>query len=389
MSQGNIKTKLTVLGALCAAGAWAPAHAANVELYGLIDASVVYSNNQGGAANTQVSSGTMSGSRFGLRGNEDLGGGLKALFVLENGFSVNNGQLGQNSRMFGRAAYVGLQGNWGRATIGRQNELSGEMLGALVAANQWAGGLGAHPGDVDNNYVNFRISNAVKYTSPTYRGLTFSSLYSFGGVAGSTSSNRVWSVGTSYQNGPVQLAAAYTNANSPNTSLYDGTNGGSPASPNTTPLFKGYTSANTYQTAGVGGAYTFGALTVGLVYNNTQFRRLGSGGATAPVTAYLGKTATFNSVEANARYALTPSLTLGSAFTYTRTSGAGDARYEQLTLGADYNLSKRTDVYLVTSAQHASGTDSTGKQATAAIWALTASSTSNQWVTAVGVRHKF
>lgn len=380
---------MALIGALTL-GAWAPAHAeSNVTLYGLIDASMVYSNNQSGSHNATVSSGTMSGSRFGIKGTEDLGNGMNALFVLENGFNVNNGQLGQNSRMFGRAAYVGLEGRFGRVTIGRQNEMSGEVLGALVAANQWAGGLGAHPGDVDNTYVNYRVSNAIKYVSPTYRGITFSSLYSLGGTAGNFSNNRLWSLGTSYVNGGVKLAAAYTNASTPNTSLYDGTSTGSPISPNTTPVFTGYTSAKTYQTFGLGGNYTFGAVTLGLVYNNTQYKDLGAGAGVAPVTAYAGDTATFQNIEANVSYQLMPNLTLGTAYDYTRTSGAGNARYQQVTVGADYFFSKRTDVYLVSTVQRASGTDSTGKAATAAIWALTASSTPDQWVTAVGVRHKF
>jgi predicted porin len=65
--------------------------------------------------------GTINGSRWGLRGAEDLGGGLKAIFVLENGFSVQNGRLAQDGREFGRQAYVGVGSTqFGTVTLGRQ-----------------------------------------------------------------------------------------------------------------------------------------------------------------------------------------------------------------------------------------------------------------------------
>src|ERR1700754_65523 len=84
----------------------------SVTLYGIVDAGLIYSNNvaKGSAhgALFQATSGEINGSRFGLRGAEDLGGGLKAIFVLENGFNVENGKLGQDNKLFGRQAFVGL-----------------------------------------------------------------------------------------------------------------------------------------------------------------------------------------------------------------------------------------------------------------------------------------
>src|ERR1700754_3670946 len=96
----------------------------SVTLYGIVDAGLIYSNNvaKGKARGPlfQATSGTINGSRFGLRGAEDLGGGYKAIFVLENGFNVQNGTLGQHSRLFGRQAYVGLaSANYGQLTLGR------------------------------------------------------------------------------------------------------------------------------------------------------------------------------------------------------------------------------------------------------------------------------
>ena len=390
----QMKRSIQVLATLGAVGmsqlAATSAHAqGSVTLYGLIDTSLVYSNNQKGSANYQMSSGTLSGSRWGLRGQEDLGGGMQALFVLENGFSSTAGTLGQNGREFGRAAYVGLGGTFGKFTAGRQNEAAADFLGTLVAANQWAGGLGAHPGNTDNLYVNARISNSVKYVSNDYSGFRFSGLYSFGGTAGNFGNNRVWSLGATYANGPFVVAASYLNAAQPNTSLYDGTAGAAAISPNNTPIYSGYTSARTLQVAGVGGAYTLGAATFGVVYSNSKFKDLGSAAGTLPVTRFLGDTATFDNVEANFRYQLTTPLLLGVSYNYTRSHGAGEAHYNQVNLGADYFLSKRTDVYLSTAWQQASGTDSTGHAATAALWPITASSNSHQIVAALGLRHKF
>ncbi|MDI7066719.1 porin, partial [Klebsiella pneumoniae] len=96
----------------------------------------------------------------------------------------------------------GLSGGFGKVTAGRQNDTSADFLGALTAANQWAGGLGAHPGNTDNLYVNERISNSVKFTSNDYAGFRFSGLYSFGGTAGDFSNNRVWGLGATSANGP-------------------------------------------------------------------------------------------------------------------------------------------------------------------------------------------
>ena len=100
--------KTLMVAALAGVFASAAQAQSSVTLYGLIDAGITYTNNQQGHSNWQMTSGQVNGSRFGLRGSEDLGGGLKAIFTLENGFSIANGTLGQNGRLFGRQAFVGL-----------------------------------------------------------------------------------------------------------------------------------------------------------------------------------------------------------------------------------------------------------------------------------------
>jgi len=80
----------------------------SVTLYGLLDEGLTYASNQNGHSAWLVQSGGGSLSRWGLRGAEDLGGGYKAVFTLENGFDVSSGNLSNNGRLFGRQAYVGI-----------------------------------------------------------------------------------------------------------------------------------------------------------------------------------------------------------------------------------------------------------------------------------------
>jgi predicted porin len=386
------------LFALAALGAFAGvAHAqSSVTLYGIIDEGFNWTSNAGGKRLYGLANGNLSGSRWGLRGTEDLGGGLKAIFTLENGFNVNNGTALQGDRMFGRQAFFGLSSDVGAVTLGRQYDSVVDFVGQLAASNQWAGYIGAHPGDLDNFNNSQRTNNAIKFTSANYAGLTFGGLYSLGGIAGKPSQNQIWSVGAKYANGPMVLGAGYLNSRNPNASFYGGNSAAvSPDQPNllpatASPVYSGYLSAQTLQIIGAGGAYTFGAATVGATYSNTKFMKIGHD-YTAPA-ALDGKTATLHNAEVNFRYQLTPALLLGVAYDYTRSNKVGGqdrAVYHQGSIGADYLLSKRTDLYMVGTYQKASGTDSTGKAAVAAIAGVSPSSKNHQSSVRVGIRHRF
>ncbi|WMY10922.1 porin [Paraburkholderia phenoliruptrix] len=376
---------------LAALGAFAGAvHAQSaVTLYGLIDDGFAYVNNVGGHKLYELSAGNLQASRWGLRGSEDLGQGLRAIFTLENGFSPNTGALGQGGNMFGRQVFVGLSSDaLGTVTLGRQYDSVVDFTGIFMAADQWMSYYGAHPGDLDNMNDTLRVNNAIKYKSPTYGGFTFGGLYSLGGIAGQFNRNQIWSVGASYYAGPLALAAAYLNVKDPNFSFF----GNNPLSSTTganmsSRVYSGYASAKTQQVITAAASYAFGAATAGVTYSNTQFKDIGAL-AGLPATGR-GGTAKFNNVEANFKYQITPALVLGVAYDYTKGGGVNDATYHQVMLGADYFLSKRTDVYANGVYQHASGTDSTGQQAVANINGLAASSTANQVVATVGIRHKF
>ncbi|WP_144107457.1 porin [Paraburkholderia sp. BCC1886] len=372
------------------------AHAqSNVTLYGIIDEGVNVITNSGGKHLYNLSSGELQGSRWGVRGTEDLGGGLKAIFDLENGFDVNSGKLGQGGLMFGRQAFVGLSSQFGAVTLGRQYDSVVDYLGPLEVGDQWGGYIAAHPGDLDNFNNAYRTNNTVKYTSANYNGLTFGGTYSFGGIAGNLTSNQIWSLGASYNNGPLILGAAYLNARTPSASGGLFNNGGTVATASTavtTSIYSGFASANTYQVIGGGGAYTFGAATIGATYSNIRFDDLGATSA----SPFKGQSVSFNNAEVNFKYQLTPAFLVGVAYDYTRgaqINGASRAQYHQGAVGVDYFLSKRTDVYVTGVYQHALGDtlNAAGQtvDATANINQLSPSSNQNQFTARIGIRTKF
>ena len=387
-----------VLGTLAGA-----AHAQNsVTLFGVIDEGLDMVTNKGGAHAYQLASSVMQGNRFGLTGAEDLGGGMKAVFMLENGFNLNSGALSQNGLMFGRQAWVGLSSHYGTVTLGRQYDSVFDYA-APFAAGQLGGAVyGAHPGDLDNSNIDYHSNSSIKYASPSINGFKFGGTYSLGGTAGNFTNNQIWSLGASYNRGPLGLGAAYVNARNPGTGMFS-TAASSLPETLMTPIYSGFMSANTYQVIDFGGSYRFGPATLGATYTNAKFMNLGSNplptGAKGPASGFAaGSTATFNDVQVNALYQFTPALRALVAADYvTRnalTEQNGDpvdrAKYLQYTVSLDYSLSKRTDVYAMAVYQRALGDDSTGGPAVAAITDTTAiSSNGKQFVGRVGIRHKF
>jgi len=377
--------------ALAALGTFAGAANAqsSVTLYGIVDAGFVYNNNSAGNKLYSTSAGNLQGDRWGLRGTEDLGGGLKALFVLENGFNAFSGKLGQGGDEFGRQAYVGLSSQFGTVTLGRQYDSVVDYTGALEVGSQWASFYGAHPGDLDNMNNSNRVNNSIKYASTNYSGVTFGGLYSLGGVAGQFNRNQIFSAGLGYAQGPLVLGAGYFNVKNPNYSFFGNNSTSSATASNMTAsqVYSGFATAKTQQVISAGGAYTFGPATVGATYSNTQFKDLGQT-AVAGARAVTGD-AKFHNAELNFKYQLTPALLLGAAYDYTKGYSIANEKIHQGVLGVDYFLSKRTDLYADGIYQHASGTNSLNGTATAQINGLSASSTANQVAAVVGIRHKF
>jgi predicted porin len=354
-------------------------------LYGVVDDSFSFTNNQTGAHNYQVVNGGRGSSKWGFRTVEDLGGGLNAVAVLENGFDINTGKFGNGGRLFGRQSYVALNGPFGSIRLGRQYDLIADSLMPLASSLQFGGVLTTRAGDVDNVWGDYSVSNTIKYYTPVFAGFKFGALLSLGGVAGNFSQGRGEGLSLTYTGGPVTAAAALLRLNNPATSLYDATAtpvaGTTFTNPITNPTFSGYVSAHTLQIAGGGANVSVGNAVFGVLYTNTRFEDV----VPTSSTPFSG-TATFNSIEANATYRITPAVMVGAAYNYTK---AESAKYSQVNLGAEYDLSKRTVLYTIAAWEHAIGTDSTGKPAVAALAFVTPSSTDNQVVVRVGIRHSF
>ncbi|MGN6652441.1 porin [Trinickia sp.] len=366
--------------ALAVTGAFAvPAFAQNsVTLYGVIDAGLTYVNNAGGHAKWAMQSGIVQGSRWGLKGSEDLGGGTKAIFQLENGFNVFNGNLAQGGREFGRQAYVGLSNDRvGTLTLGRQYDPVVDNAQPTTFNGQW-GAFFSHPADIDNTDNGFRVNNAVKYVSPRFGGVQGELFYGFGGVAGQFGAQSTIGAGLNFSSGPLYIGAGYFYAKNPglasSTVATDGNFGTS------TGIWTLVGAPRNMQSISGGATYTFGPATIGGNISDVRFND-----ALAP-----GQTTRFDSFELWGNYNLTPAATLGAGYTFT--TGKVDAtnqkpKYGQVNLIADYHLSKRTDVYAMGVYQHAMSGNVTADIYAGIIGA--ASTNSNQVLGRVGIRHKF
>lgn len=371
----------------------------SVTLYGLIDAGVAYSNNQKGGSAFQAVSGKHSGSRWGIKGAEDLGGGTKAIFQLENGFSVMNGTMNQGGRLFGRQAYVGLSNDtFGTVTFGRQYDSLNDELCQIFAPCFFT--PATHIGDLDNLNQSFRINNSVKYQSPNFGGLTFNGVYGFSnqsnaGDGTGFSNNRAWSFAASYANSGLLLGGGLIYLDHPNSSLNtSGAVGGSSTSGDdySGGLFNALDQGVARQIIAVGGAsYKLANLTVG-------------GGLSRVLLDYNdGAARKFSNYDFNVRYQPTAPVYLLLDYTYTTATMTGLAntggatlkpKWHQVTLGAEYWLSKRTDLYLAAEYQQAAGDGSTlvNGQYTqiAQIKSVgTSSSTNKQVGVELGIRHRF
>ncbi|WP_207001724.1 porin [Trinickia mobilis] len=390
--------KLFVIGALGTLAVAGGAHAqSSVTLYGILDDGLLFSSNSAGHRQYLLQGGVLQSSRWGLRGTEDLGGGLKSIFVLESGFDPSTGKSLQGGLLFGRQAYVGLSSPLGAVTLGRQYDSVVDFVGRRSLSIDWGGAIVDHAGDVDNFNNSTRVNNAIKYSSNTYAGFKFDALYSLGGVAGDVSRNQIYSAGLGYEGGSLVFGLAYLNVRNPNVSFFGNATTGtaSPATANiASPIFSGFASAHTYQNLAVFATYTVGAATIGGYFSNVKFSGLGdlsSGPNPSPTLHYSGQ-AILNNAEVSIKYELTPSAVLGVGYVHTNVSsvnGLDGSRYNQLEASADYFLSLKTDVYLTGVYQKASGTNSRGVPAVAAINLLTPSSNEKQAAVRVGIRHKF
>ncbi|MBU9363452.1 porin [Burkholderia multivorans] len=329
--------------ALCATvmTACAVAHAAgSVTLYGVVDTGFEWVNNTpastGGRASVfRAVSGSRSGSRWGFRGNEDLGGGNSAFFVLENGFGSTDGTFGQSTaglgkgastttREFGRMAYVGIGHSGQKLMLGRQQSLPYDYAGIYdpmaVATRYSLYSL--------DPLLALRADNSIKYAG-AFGPVTLNAMYStrydtgYGSeVPGAELTGREFSFGATYANGPLAAGIVYEQLNS-----------------NTVA-----TNTASQRRLEVGAAWQAGRAKV---YGGYRYLRTDSGFLPAfPVAAPDGGRALYGNLYwLGLNYQITPAWSVtGAAYYEDFLHTKADPLL--LTAVTNYALSKRTDLYV-------------------------------------------
>ncbi len=233
------------------------AHAqSSVTLYGIVDAGLQYASQtpntkdkNAGATYAFTTSGN-GPSLFGMQGKEDLGGGYSATFQLESGISLANGGFASsNGNLWGRQAWVGIEGNFGKFRLGVQNspfylalfDSDPRHFSTFGSGNVIYGDNPGFTGSVN--------SNAIIYRSPNIRGFEGSAMFAPGGIAGDFQAGKQWSGSVKYDNGTLLLNAA----------IYDGNAGGASTPVPTNTAFLGRT---------LGLAYRLGTVTARLSFVN-------------------------------------------------------------------------------------------------------------------------
>ncbi|MDE1180539.1 porin [Paraburkholderia sp.] len=402
--------KLTRVAGAVMALSCAPAFAqSSVTLYGIVDNGIGYQSSSaslGATANghsaVKMVTGVWAGSRFGLKGAEDLGAGTKAIFQLESGFNAASGAQQYTNAMFGRQAWVGVTNpTYGTFQAGRQYTAYYTLLSPYSPTTWLTGFYGAHAGDIDALDTIYRANNSLVYTSPKMYGFTASGSYSVGGVPGSLNRGSTWSGALQYLNGPVGLAVGFMRIN--NSTLgggawgADSTTSNNGAQSGVSAVTNGYATAQAQQRFAVTGGYNFGnGFDVSAAYSNVQYIP-GTG-------SFYRNTAIFNTGGVVLHWKASVAWDFATGYSITRATKANgitsSAQYQQFNLSEYYSLSKRTGLYALQAFQRTNGQTlaptSTGGtriiDATAVIgdgFQSTPSSSRSQFAAGVGIVHRF
>ena len=335
----------------------------SVTIYGIIDDGLTWSSNQGGKSALQMQSSISQGNRWGLKGVEDLGGGLKAIFQLENGFYTNTGAFAKSGVLFNRQAFVGLSSDKiGTLTFGHQTPFSFDVLGPLSTGYLAASWYAFHPGNIDSladtGVVPF--DNSAKFRSASFNGFSVGAMMGLGNTT-NFATGRTMSFALNYANGPFKAGATYSNENDRMPSIV------------TTGItnFQGVPAANyvadKVQNMGAGASYQFGKLLVHALYTRVKLESD-------------GHSDTYQSYDAGANYQFTPFNTVAGGAATTTLAGH---RWTQFMIGDIYSLSKATQVYVNALYQHA------GSDTNAAFFTAGVSSGRNQTIVLTGIHHSF
>ncbi len=210
-----MKKTLIAVAALSAMAA--SAMAANVTVYGKLDQGLQIQSSKTGNNDRTTSwkgaSGISSGSRWGLKGTEEIADGYKVGFVLESGFDGMDGKSGQGSRLFGRDAFLTLDTPFGMFTAGRTGMLSDGCTGDIISGPSspfgTSYGIAAATKNTFSDMLGGRTDRALRYVSPKFAGFQVHAEYAnMNGEGTASTKQRYGGLGVSYANGPLYVAIA-------------------------------------------------------------------------------------------------------------------------------------------------------------------------------------
>ncbi|MGA8009593.1 MAG: porin, partial [Thiomonas sp.] len=340
---------LALLGA-CSSAAMA---ADKVQLYGIIDLGVEHLSYDNTSVN-RLGSGGQSTSRIGVKGTEDLGGGLNAFFVAETGFCANgnnsggsavykgtdqgaqyqaNGSYCSGGNFMGRLSVLGLKGGFGTVQMGRFYSFN---YTALTQIDPFGTGMTGTVKNIDpaaNNYT--RLSQGIAYVTPNFSGFSGGLAYAFGAQPGSTSNGQAYELNLNYKNGPILVGLDYLRHNYTATgSINPYTSLAKEFGPAATVSSDGYFTNKVSQ---IYGSYDLGIAKLSAMYSQQKY---GDG------LVYAGTSQSPNvkmwmlgaTVPAGAGKVL---LSYGQR----KDSNVDNTQVKQYAIGYMYPLSKRTNVY--------------------------------------------
>lgn len=327
--------------ALAVLGATASAAQAQTSLtiYGIADVGLVREYGRLAPSVTKLDSGLQSGSRLGFKGTEDLGGGLKALFVLETGLQMDAGGFAQGGLAFGRQSFVGIDSSYGTLTLGRQHQ---SQFIALDAIDPFGTGLAGTSTNLFSFPKGVRNNNMIMYASPTVGGFSGELQYAFGEVVGNSSAGRNIGGAIGYAAGPLQVKLSYEKEN-----------------------FLSSITGDSNRMTMLSGGYDFTVAQLALAYQTAK-----NSSTMDATNTLIGVTVPFGANAVMASYIRHKD----------RTSLNQNAN--QIALGYTYSLSKRTNLY----SSYARISESNGAAFTVG---NATGGGSNEKAFNIGIRHKF
>lgn len=363
--------KLAVVGlaGLLAALTAAPVAAkSSVHIYGFLDTGIDYVSNIQGKSHTGMQGGALGPSRFGLRGVEDLGDGLRAGFKLEGGINVNEGSLVNPDRLFSREAIVFLGSDTaGTLSLGSMPDLTYEYISKFLSPPALAALVNKHPGNWENYASQYRFANAIKYESPDFAGFSFGAIYGFGDKPSFPGQGKpiTKSLGLRYTSGGWRASAVYSEhrqrplrirALTGVEELFD------------TTLASNFTIVDKLQNAAVGVSYRGDDYVALAAFSYSRME-------------HNNRTAKQRNFDLGGVYFFPGKTALQVTYSHSNLSGY---RWDQLTAIGAYIFSKRTKAYVQAMVQRASG-----RADYAAIQNIGVSSNRSQTVLGVGLAHMF